>query len=242
MHRLAHTTLIGAAACLIAVAPASRADELTVNDPAPPLTLSSWLKGDPIESFDPGSVYVVEFWATWCGPCIAGMPHLSELQQKHADEVTIIGVNIWERDPGAVPAWMDERGDDLMDYAVAMQEGTTMAESWMEAAGERGIPASFIVDQKGRIAWIGHPSRLDEPLERVVAGEWDIATALEKREAERAAEREREAVRRRFEEQAAEAIASVSTTIPTTPTVSACWSTGSGPAACPRTLRPSTRG
>ena len=192
-------------ACAI-VAPVF-ADDLTVGDPAPPLALGAWLKGEPIDTFEKGNVYVVEFWATWCGPCIGGMPHLSELQRRYEDEVTIIGVNIWEREPAAVPAWMEREGDALMDYAVAMQEGTRMAETWMEPAGERGIPASFIVDRDSTIAWIGHPGSLDEPLASVVAGTWDIEAARSERERERAIERERRAAEERFRERASDELA-----------------------------------
>jgi thiol-disulfide isomerase/thioredoxin len=56
------------------------AASLTGRDPAPPLKVSKWLKGEEVKRFEPGKVYVVEFWATWCGPCIAFMPHLAELQ------------------------------------------------------------------------------------------------------------------------------------------------------------------
>src|ERR1051325_1895884 len=66
--------------------------KLTAGDKAPPLTIEKWVKGEPITGFEKGRVYVVEFWATWCGPCVASMPHLSELQKEYGDRVTIIGV------------------------------------------------------------------------------------------------------------------------------------------------------
>ena len=58
---------------------------------------------------------------------------------------------------------------------------------WMRAAGQSGIPCSFIVDAKGRVAWIGHPMSMDKPLEEIVAGTWDIAAALKVQEAALAA-------------------------------------------------------
>ncbi len=54
--------------------------ELLIGDPAPQISIGKWVKGNPVESFAKDQVYVVEFWATWCGPCLANMPHLASLQ------------------------------------------------------------------------------------------------------------------------------------------------------------------
>jgi thiol-disulfide isomerase/thioredoxin len=166
---------------------------LSVGDPAPPIRVARFLKGDPVEGFEPGKVHVVEFWATWCGPCIAAIPHLTELQEKHAGDVRIVGVSVWEHDLDGVPEFVEKMGEK-MQYTVAMdkipapkaktrsaqreasQEGF-MARYWMNAAGRDGIPSSFIVDQQGRVAWIGHPGELDKPLEKIIAGDWDLAAA-----------------------------------------------------------------
>src|ERR1700761_1889608 len=72
--------------------PAKKGPALKVGDPAPPLRASKWLQGAEVKEFAAGKTYVVEFWATWCGPCIVMMPHLSELQHQYADAgVTFIG-------------------------------------------------------------------------------------------------------------------------------------------------------
>ena len=67
------------------------APSLKVGDLAPALKVSKWLQGDAVRNFEPGKVYVVEFWATWCGAPIRYMPHLAELQARYKDQgVTII--------------------------------------------------------------------------------------------------------------------------------------------------------
>ena len=66
--------------------------KLKVGDPAPPLAVSTWLHGAPVKGFEPGRAYVVEFWATWCGPCIQIMPHMGDLQDEYREKgVTFIG-------------------------------------------------------------------------------------------------------------------------------------------------------
>ena len=84
------------------------------------MAVSSWVKGDKVEEFEPGKTYVVEFWATWCGPCRASIPHLTELAQKYKDkDVRFIGVDVWERDTSLVKPFVEEMGDK-MDYSVAL--------------------------------------------------------------------------------------------------------------------------
>lgn len=167
-----------------------RIADLQVGDKAPELKIAEWVKGDPVTSFEKGRVYVVEFWATWCGPCIAGMPHLSELQKEYkSKDVRIIGVNIWDDTTKVAPFMTGKGGDEKMQYTVAIEEKIPdtdtrrtgwMAKEWMEASGQQGIPSAFIVDQKGFVAWIGHPMTMDEPLKEIVSGEWDIAKAAKK--------------------------------------------------------------
>jgi thiol-disulfide isomerase/thioredoxin len=145
---------------------------LKVGDSAPALKVSKWLQGQEVKSFEPGKVYVVEFWATWCGPCIAFMPHLAELQTQYKSEgVTIIGFTA--RDPNnpekQVAAFVKKRGPKLK-YTFAYDDNRTTYDAWMQAAGRTGIPCTFVVDKTGRIAYVGHPMYLGVVLPKVVAG------------------------------------------------------------------------
>ena len=54
-----------------------------------------------------------------------------------------------------------------------------MAKNWMTAADQNGIPTAFIVNKEGKIAWIGHPMSMDEPLEKITSGSWDLKVARE---------------------------------------------------------------
>ena len=112
----------------------------------PDSNVKSFIKGEPVKAFERGKIYVVEFWATWCGPCRTSIPHLTELQRQRPD-VTFIGVSILESDQAAVEPFVKEMGDQ-MSYRVALdsvpkEQGRgdgAMADSWMKAFGQNGIP------------------------------------------------------------------------------------------------------
>jgi len=206
---------------------------LSVGDKAPGIRVAKFVKGSPVTSFEKGKVYVVEFWATWCGPCKTSIPHLTELQKKHKDSVTMIGVSVWEQDQAAVQPFVDKMGDK-MDYRVAIDDvsGSSkgfMAENWMTAAKQGGIPSAFIVDGTGTIAWIGHPMGMDKPLQQIIDGKYDTkAAAIEaKAESEKEAKAEKEmeanqeaftslnkAVRRKNFDEALKIIADLNTKAP----------------------------
>src|ERR1051326_1417135 len=108
--------------CLVLVK-AATAGELAMGDPAPKITVAKFVKGEPVTKFDKGKLYVVEFWATWCGPCRTSIPHLTELQKKYKD-VTFIGVSAFERGDGIenqVVKFVSDMGSK-MEYRVALDQ------------------------------------------------------------------------------------------------------------------------
>lgn len=158
---------------------------LKVGDPAPKLQVAKWVQGTLVKEFEPGQTYIVEFWATWCGPCKVSIPHLNELHEKFKDKkLVVIGQDVWERDESLVAPFVKKMGDK-MTYRVAMDDKSdekdgAMAVTWMKAAGQRGIPSAFIVNSEGKIAWIGHPMGLKEALlEDILAGRHDLKKAAE---------------------------------------------------------------
>ena len=195
MHKSEYKTLLSVLLLVLLSGVLWAADDgltLKVGDPAPKLFVSKWINGDPIEKFEAGKLYVVEFWATWCGPCRQSIPHLSEMNTEFkAKDVTFIGVNCREPDTSKVEPFVKEMGEK-MNYRVAIDaaadtkqpEGKTSA-SWLTASGQEGIPTAFCVGKDGRIAWIGFPMQMHRVLAGLVDGTFDP-----KKEAERVAKEE----------------------------------------------------
>ncbi|QIA25335.1 MULTISPECIES: TlpA disulfide reductase family protein [Mesorhizobium] len=151
---------------------------LRMESPAPPIKVDDWLRGEPLANFQPGKVYLVEFWATWCGPCVAAIPPMVELKEKYEDiEFEVVGVAGSELAATAdeartnLDAWLTERFPNL-NYRIAFDYTGEMKRLSMEASSSVGIPTSFVVDRDGHIAFIGHPSELDDVLPKVLNGSW----------------------------------------------------------------------
>lgn len=185
-HRHPFALIAALAACLSLSASAAT---LKVGDSAPKLQTGKFVQGDAVTEFAAGKAYIVEFWATWCGPCKVSIPHLNEIYTKFKDKgLIVIGQDCWEQDDAKVEPFVKTMGEK-MTYRVALDDKSEtkkgqMSETWMMAADRKGIPSAFLIDTKGQIAWIGHPMELkDSIIEGVLAGKFDgvaFAAAEEK--------------------------------------------------------------
>jgi thiol-disulfide isomerase/thioredoxin len=174
------TTMKSSITALLAVATAfalaQAAPAAQLGDPAAPLKITEWTKGKSVDlaAAKGKQIVVVEFWATWCPPCRASIPHLTELQKKFPD-VAFVGVS--DEDADVVKKFVTKMGDQ-MDYTVAVDKDQQTSDGYMKAYGIDSIPHAFIVGKDGNILWEGHPmDGLDEALQQVIAGKYDITKA-----------------------------------------------------------------
>lgn len=117
--------------------------------PAPEIVVDQWLTSPPETQ---GKWVLVDFWATWCGPCRESIPHLNGLYEKYKDRVAFIGLT--DETAEAVHRMTSPR----IDYAVATDpEGRTK-----KALEVHGIPHLILIDPHGVVRFEGHPGYLSE--------------------------------------------------------------------------------
>jgi thiol-disulfide isomerase/thioredoxin len=181
MNPLRHTAL--AAACLLLLA-THTAGAAALGDPAAPLSIASWVKGEAVTLADlkGKQVAVVEFWATWCPPCRETIPALTKLQKQFEKDVVFIGVS--DEEAATVKPFVDKMGEK-MEYRVAVDKEQGTMRDYMAAYGQNGIPTAFIVDKESKIVWVGSPMdpMFPETIAAVVAGGYDFKQAEAKAKA-----------------------------------------------------------
>jgi thiol-disulfide isomerase/thioredoxin len=113
-------------------------------DAAPEFKLDA-LDGKPLSlAAARGKVVLLNFWATWCGPCRAEIPDLIALQQKYKDQLQIIGLTVDDDDAATIKQVVAE---EHINYPVAMAS----PEVRLQYGGIAALPTSFMVDAQGRV-------------------------------------------------------------------------------------------
>ena len=135
-----------------------------VGAPPPEVAAADWLHiaGTPTLAGLKGKVVVVEFWATWCGPCIAGIPHLNELHEKYGPKGLVL-LSLTDENKATVEKFIKTKP---MHYALGAGSRTAAA------YGVTGIPTAFLIGRDGNLLWAGHPAdpQFDKQLVAALGG------------------------------------------------------------------------
>ena len=118
---------------------------LKINTPAPDFILEN-LSSEKVSLSDfNGNVVVLNFWATWCGPCVIEMPMFQEYYENYSPNLVVLGVNI-QQDINEVVPFVDELG---LSFEILFDNDAKISNLF----GAFGLPTTVIIDQKGTIRY-----------------------------------------------------------------------------------------
>ena len=121
-----------------------RLKELQGSEKPPALVLQNWMNSDALSLEKlKGKVVILDFWATWCGPCIRSIPHTNKMMEKYGDKVVIIGI-CHPRGSDKMAATAKKHG---IKYPIAMDADEVTDKSYKV----NGYPDYFIIDQSGKL-------------------------------------------------------------------------------------------
>ncbi|NLI01605.1 MAG: hypothetical protein GX446_19205 [Chthonomonadales bacterium] len=168
--------------CLLASADAAWAISLKPGDLAPPIKVGKWIKPPPAGASAAKKLQVVAFFSSWSNPSKQTYPSLAKIARTNAGKVSVTAIAVFEKDAGpnnahyaTVAAFVKQMGDQ-MPYPVGVDNAQgTMARTWLEASGERGVPVSFVIGRDGKIQWIGHTMMLEYFLGQILTGKYNFA-------------------------------------------------------------------
>lgn len=162
-HHAMKTHLLWLSLSLVLLLPAARAEEKQLwaksflGKPAPKFVVEKWLSTEPDRQ---GKYVLIDFWATWCGPCRRAIPELNQFHKKFGDKLVVIGVS--DEPEEKVKAMKDPK----IEYFSAIDPQQRMKKELQVT----GIPHVILIDPQGIVRWEGFPLLQGHELtEKVIA-------------------------------------------------------------------------
>ena len=140
--------VVALAVMLMGVGAAHARSSGNVGKVAPEIKAASWINTQPLHlAALKGKVVVVEFWATWCPPCRASIPHLSSMFNTYSKS-GVQFISLTDEAKAKVEPFVKE---NKMPYPIGVGSPTS------EAYGVTGIPHAVVIGRDGKVLWEGHP-------------------------------------------------------------------------------------
>lgn len=170
------------AACAMAAAATLKPGDAVKSDA---IGAATFIKGEAPKEWEQDKLYILECWATWCGPCIAAIPHVNGLYTEFKDKgLRVYGMNVWEDDKGKVEEFVKTKGDGMAYPVAYVGKGGVFENEWLKAAGVNGIPHAFVV-KNGKLLFSSHPAGLTKEMigDLLAGGDKEAAVVKTQQEA-----------------------------------------------------------
>lgn len=158
---------------LIFLIPLSYAQNtIKVGDKAPKINVTDYLLNSPKDKNFENKFIVLEFWATWCAPCLSAVPHLNDLQSKYKGRNDLMFLSLTYEKPEKVKRTLEK----VKFNTIVVSDQTKQTENNFNV---KGIPHTVLIDNKGIIKWIGTPMELTASLiDKLLAGQQIISEVI----------------------------------------------------------------
>ncbi|GAK92930.1 energy; protein modification [Nonlabens ulvanivorans] len=156
-------------------------ENLNLGEKAPGINITEWIANVP-ENKDLGNKFkVLEFWTTWCGPCLGAVPHMNELAKEFGDEILFLSIT--NESPEKVNRTLKRM--EFLSTVVTDQTSYTQQEYGDGKSEYTALPMTVLIDDENIIKWIGQPQMLDRDiLESLLDGSIEEKNAFKYREKE----------------------------------------------------------
>ena len=131
---------------------------IKVNEKAPNINITDWIENVPEDKDLENKYIVLEFWATWCGPCIAAVPHMNDIQKAFTQE-DLYYISITDESIAKVERSL--KRIEFKSIVVTDVSGQTQINFGDGVKGLEVFPLTVLIDKKGIIKWVGEPKSLN---------------------------------------------------------------------------------
>jgi len=136
--------------------------ELAVGNKAPEINVTKYIENIPQDKSVKGKYILLEFWATWCAPCLGAVPHLNNLKEKYKKREDILFLSMTYEEPDKVLKTL--KRVRFKTCVVTDQSEVTFKNFGVERDKTISVPRTILIDNKGNVKWIGNPYQLTDSL------------------------------------------------------------------------------
>ena len=135
---------------------------LKAGDKAPIINITDYISNIPKDKTLKNKYILLEFWATWCAPCLGAVPHLNELQNKYKNRKDLLFISMTYESPEKVLKTLQRI--EFTTIVVSDQTEKSHTDFGAKQNGNMTLPRTVLIDNKGIVRWIGEPDQMTDSL------------------------------------------------------------------------------